>query len=478
VVHAFDLASGKALAAIEVKGPVRAVAWGGPKRVVALADAGAKSAAWDLDVGKKKATSAELPARMTKLATIKKLALVGGGSKALVLDGKLATKVELAFESEVGDVVLETDKVALVRTQHKTVRVSFGGKAPKHEDAIRCATTGLAAGGGRLYAPCDRTVFRWHQDPEGKVAKGVHYNHPTAIVPLPDGRIATAAWDGRILLWTKDGGVAETLAERGKRVDDLGVDAKGEHLYFNDEHSVRRLAIATKAVDAVVGGDDIDEDLRKLMPKVVSVAASGDRLAWGDNTGTVHCVRLPDGEELWNVKLGPDDVECLAFDAEGNVYGGCEKGWVGAIGKDGATLWSRVEHGIDCVDGRLVGNPHRDVAAVAARGTRVATLASDHTVRVFDGPTGKRALRFFRPVGIFDKVAFSPSGKLLAFTWGGYCEIVDAETGALAAFHDGNALPGAKGAGWGATLMTVAWLDEATLLIGAETGRHQLVTLG
>lgn len=474
-LRVFELASGKEVCAVATGGPIRGLGWAGPKRVVALADEGASSRVFDLDVGKKKSTHVELPARCIHLSTFKKLTLVAGGRNVGILDAKLAPKHSFEAEREVLGAALETEKTALLRSAGGVARAHFAGKALKWSAGRQGPVDAFAATASRLYAASDGTISRHHEDPEGQVAEGAHYKHPSTIVPLPDGTIATAAWDGRVLVWPRSGGVAKTLSTRS-RIDDLGFD--GKHLYVGHEHSIFRIALADGATDAIVGGDDVEEDLKKLMPKVESLAARGERLAWGEKSGVVHVVRVSDGTELFAPKLTEAELEALVFDDEGNLYGSSERGEIARLNADGTVAWSRLEHGIDVVDGRLLGNPHRTAAAIAAGHGRVASLASDHTVRVFDAKTGARTLRIFRPVGIFDHLAFSPDGKHLAFTWGGYLEIVDAADGAPVAFVDGHVLPGARGGSYYATLMTVAWLDAKTLLVGAETGRHFEVTLG
>jgi WD40 repeat protein len=413
-------------------------------------------------------------ASSTMLAANGKLLATGGGKSVRLHDAKLRTKVEADCEAAVVGLAVESEKALIVATEASVVRVRVGGKVPKEEFVSRGAVHLLGATGSRVYGFADGEIYRLHDDKAGARPTGAHSDHITRIDLLQGGRIVTASWDGRVLAWKPEGGIAETLADRGHRVDSIAVTPDGSAVYFTNEKSLLRVAVAVDSKSPpkttyVVGGEDVEEDLAEAMPDIEATAATKGRVAWGAD-GSIH-IADAGGREVAAVQA-PHDV--LVFDDAGNVYGGGENGTLACVAQDGTIRWSRVEHGIDVLNGQLHGNPHRNCAALHARGSLLASLASDNTVRVFDGPSGERKLRYFRDVGIFNGIAISPSEKLLAFTSGSTLEVVDIATVKTVCLLDAGTWPaGARGLGGlfsRPSLMAIAWIDGDTLLVGAETG--------
>jgi len=221
----------------------------------------------------------------------------------------------------------------------------------------------------------------------------------------------------------------------------------------------------------VIGGEDIDKDLAEHMPSVESLAAGPTRLAWGDDNGFVHIVNPKTGEEIASKQIASGDISGMAMDASERVYAGSEGGKLACFEADGTERWSRVETGADVIGGELYGNPHREIAFIAAHEPWIALVASDDTMRVFDGPSGERVLRCFRGCGIFNGAAFSPSGNRVAYSTGNRFEVLARETGETIASLDVTTWRGAS------EPTRLAFLDESTVLVGTENGSIYRVRL-
>jgi len=477
----FDAKTGKeTLGSLkDAPGPVRGVGWMSVKRCVFLADKAKKSLLVDVDVPKEKRADVAIDIHATMLAVRGKTVATANAEVIRVHDAKLAPKVKIDGDEKakaILEIALEGEKSLYVRYAERIDRIRFGGKAPKSERVGYQSVDRLLAAGERIYGMSDGSMTRFHEDKKGKVAEGVHYDHVNGIGVLPDGDVITIGWEGRVLRWKPEGGVAKTLFDRKGRVDSFAVSPNGERAYFDDEKNVRMIDIATDEVTVIVGGEDVEKDIAKHMPEVESIGANDDYLAWGDNHGVVHIVRASTGEETAAVTLSEDDVESCTIDAAGNVYAGSEKGELACIdAKTGTKKWARVEHGIDVLNGQLHGNPHRNCAYVHAGGAGplMASLASDHTVRVFDGPSGERKLRVYRNVGIFNQVKLSPDQKRFAFTYGYELEVRKTEDGELECTVSGADLPGSNGK----ELTAVAWIDNTHVWVGTEGGALYRVTL-
>jgi WD40 repeat protein len=486
----FDAASGKEVTATEglkdAPGAIRGVGWLSAKRCVFLADKAKKSMLIDIDVPKAK-RGADVAIDFSERMVVSGKTLVTWTDKMIrVHDAKLAPKVKIAIDADddddddddkdakkVLDVAIENEKGVIVRYADRVERIKFSGKAPKHETVSHMTIEHLLASTNRIYGVAAGAMTRFHEDKKGKVAAGCHYDHVKGIGVLPNGEgVITSGWEGRVLRWSPEGGLATTLYDRKERVDWLAMTPNGERAYFDDEKNVRMIDTATGEVSIIVGGEKVEKDLAKHMPEVKSVAASDDLLVWGDNNGFVHIVNAKTGEETASVQIGDDDVESVAIDQVGNVYGGLENGTIACIDeKSGTKKWSRVEHGRDVLDGELHGNPHRNVAYLHAQGRQLASLASDHTVRVFDGPTGERKLRCYRNVGIFNHVRISPDNSRIAFTYNNDLEVWRIEDGKMECSVDELPTSGES------EPTAVAWVNDRELLVGTEGGAIYRVTL-
>ncbi|MDF2696228.1 MAG: repeat-containing protein, partial [Labilithrix sp.] len=403
ILRVLDATSGKEIFDAKAPGTVHGAGWLGPKRAVFLADKAKKSVLVDVDVPKNKTASVVVP-YATRLVTCGKWLATAGEKRAAIHDAKLAPKLEVETDEPILDLAIENDKSLLLRLAGSLQRVKLGGKSPRFDGVRNDPVSGLAAAGKRLYAAIGDTLMTFHEDKKAKVITSVHDEHVCSIRRLPDGRVLTNGWDGRILLWKPEGGLAETLVARASRIDEVGVPPEADVVYFGDEHSLRCLDLASRQLTTLVGGDDIEKDVAEHMPEVAHVAASSKHVAWAGSDG-VHILDRVRAEEIAMVPF--EDVESLAVDASGRFYVGTDDGVLACLDAKGAILWKRVEHGIDMLKGRLYGDPHRSVAYLATHGELLASVGSDDTVRVFDGPKGERLLRCLRPSGIFNTAAFS-----------------------------------------------------------------------
>jgi WD40 repeat protein len=463
--------SGKVLGTFATSGPVRGVAWLGPKRVVALVDKGKKSAFLDVDVAKSKAKESATDRAELIAAFGTRMVVTSDGKTSRVFDSKLKRKLTVDHETRVHEVAIESERAIIVRRATEdspatiAMRVKIGGKAPVEENLSGYrAITGerLGVAGNRVYVIADGELVRCHEDDKASAPAGVHTEQVTGVAVLDDGSVVTSGWEGRLLLWKASGGQAETLHDQKERIDALA--RVGNKVYFDHDRAIKAFDVAPRTLSYVLGGEDIDEDLAKHMPSVESLAAGPTRLAWGDDNGFVHVVNLATGEELASTQIDREDISGMAMDASERVYAGSEKGKLACFEPDGKLRWSRVETGADVIGGELYGNPHREIAFIAAHEPWIALVSSDDTMRVFDGPSGERVIRSFRGCGIFNGVAFSPSGDRIAYSTGNRFEVIARETGETIASLD---VENWRGAG---EPTRMAFTDESTIIVGTENG--------
>jgi WD40 repeat protein len=464
-------ATGKVSATFATSGPVRGLAWLGPKRIVALVDKGKKSAFLDVDVAKNKAKeSATDPAELFA-AFGTRMVVTSDGKKSRVFDSKLKRKLAIDHEERVHEIAIESERALIVRRAMEdskntaAMRVKIGGKAPVEENvsgyqAVSCERLGVA--GNRVYVVAQGELVRCHEDDKASPPAGVHTQQVTGIVALGDGRVVTSGWEGRLLLWNANGGEAETLHDQEERIDALA--RVGSTVYFDHDRAIKAYDVAARALSYVVGGGDLDKDLAEHMPSVESLAAGPTRLAWGDDNGFVHVVNLATGEEIASAQICGQDVSAMAMDASERIYAGTEGGRLASFESDGKQRWSRLETGVDIIGGELYGNPHCEIAYIASHEPWIALVSSDDTMRVFDGPSGRRIIRSFRGCGIFNGAAFSPSGDRLAYSTGLRFEVIARDTGETIASLDVETWRGAD------EPTRMAFIDESTVLVGMENG--------
>lgn len=451
----------------KLPGHARGAGWLSAKRLVVLADKGKKSVLVDIDVTseKKKPVSVDLPAS-TMLATFGKILATAGSRRASIHDAKLAPKLEIKTDADIVDIGIENEKnlILICVKQGRTgaiQRAKLGGKQPKLDSVGYHSTASrLAATGARIYGLAGDRLTRFvDEGNSSKAAPGSHTNHVSGIVATGKG-IITHGWDGRLLRWPLDGGLGETLYDTGSRIDHVALSPDGSHVYFGQDHNLRALDLAAMTTATLVGGDDIEPDIAEHMPEVSQVACTERHVAWAGKN-TVHIIDRRTAEEVATVEI--PEVESLAADDQGRFYAGTDKGMLACFDAQGAMLWSRVEHGVDVLKGKLYGNPHRSVGWIATHGPWLGSVASDSTARVFDAKSGARTRRVFRRCGIFNTIAFSPNDTLFAYSYGGTVEVRSMKDGSLeATIHDW--------AGSSRETMGIAFVDDRTFFVGMGDG--------
>ncbi|MGC4119850.1 MAG: hypothetical protein QM765_35795 [Myxococcales bacterium] len=453
----FAVADGALAAEQDASGAIRGIVWPGAKKVLALCEAKKARELLGVELGKKPKVATKALAQGDFIALSGRTLAVAAGTTIQILDPKLAAKTQVEAPGEVEALAVLDSKTLVIAAGGKAHRLVLGAKKQQWADAGDAC---FAAAAGKHYAVRSSVLVRCHSDEEAKSAPGFHTRHPQAMAVLPGGGIATGGWDGTLLSWSPEGGRGEVLHHQDSSISFLARDTAGERLFFNCEKTVRCLDLKTRKVVDLI--EAMEEDMGGQQSEVESLAVAKGGVAWGDGAGVVHFMDFQ-GVEKWAVAIGTDDVESLCVDGEGNVWGGTEKGELGSIGPDGKLRFKRSEHGVDLITGEPYGNPHRSIAEMAAQGRRVATVASDGTVRVFD-VSGERLLRLHANVGIFNTADFAPDGARLAFTAGSLVTVWDLATGErqLAVDLGATGLPGVGEA------MAVRWLNARTLLVSTE----------
>lgn len=315
----------------------------------------------------------------------------------------------------------------------------------------------LAPDGTTYAAGAEGTVHRFTADGAPIVNHGgeVHANHVTGIVPLADGTTLTSGWDGRLLRWPAEFGMAERLLHHDKRLTGLAladgtVYAGADELLFAVDLAARThrsTAVRGRVEDLLVAGD-----------RVHSVTSR--------NLLLTHTLDLqPRGE----VAIG-DPATALARTGDGTLLVGTEGGLLLEVDAAGQISWSRAEFGRDLVDKDPHGNPHRTVVGISVHAGRFAAAANDDTLRVFDHAGHRRTLRLLTATGLFNNCEFAPDGRLVAVTSDGLT-VFDANSGALLLELRINAFPGAD------ELTVLTFTGPRRALAGACNGGLFEVTL-
>src|SRR4030095_15839556 len=123
--------------------------------------------------------------------TMGKVLATSAVRRAAIHDAKLAPKLEVETDRDIVDMAIENDKSLILAFPNGIQRAKLGGKAPKLEYVARTIVARLAASGHRIYGATEDAVVRIHDDPEGKVAEGVHHSHVCMIAALHHGSVVT-----------------------------------------------------------------------------------------------------------------------------------------------------------------------------------------------------------------------------------------------------------------------------------------------
>jgi WD40 repeat protein len=327
------------------------------------------------------------------------IALGGAGARVLLCDRDLEIRRELGLA--------------------RVTRLAFSADG---KQLVGCSTDGVVKrwqldepdGGGEIMLEAGAPLWALVLTPSGQIwtigTAGVlhrtgaapirgdtHAAQITGIELLGDA-LVTGSWDGRVIEWPRGGGVGrERLAVEG-RVNRLAADAGRVYaattagLYAVDRSGAERLAAG-----------EHDE-----------IAVAGERLARSAGRALEIC-RLPTVEVEAAVRVGSGDVSAVCPFA-GGFLAGTEEGEVSFVA-GGERRWTAVDHGHDRLDH---GAPHKDICGLAAISGGFASSGNDNTARLYASDGGEPLLlrRLHVDAGIFNKLALSPDGRLLAIPAG------------------------------------------------------------
>jgi WD40 repeat protein len=218
----------------------------------------------------------------------------------------------------------------------------------------------------------------------------------TAAVFSPDGRTVLAAYqDKTIQLWK-----ARTAEPRSQPL--------------RQPHFVRALAFSPDGKTFLLGGDWVDEGVKKPRIRDSSpLGAKGIAQLWDAHTAK------PVGQPL----VHPGSVHGVAFSPDGNRF-------LTASRDNAARLWNARTR-------KPVGDPlrHRNVLTVLSfspDSRTVLTASQDGVAQLWEAGTAKPLLQLGRHRVVIHAGAFSPDGKFaLTGTSDGYVRLWDTATGKL-----------------------------------------------
>lgn len=308
----------------------------------------------------------------------------------------------------------------------------------------------LATHGDRVFAAGKAGQLHVIDDGALRQVEGASHSRRVVAIDEVEGGIVTADWDGKIILWSSEGGIGREVVnlkltiESSAKVDDdtiLYGTRKGLYLVRVSDGTVLA-STEVRADEVAIDGD------------VVGAYARSDLALYA----------LPSLEPKGDpINVGTDTMNAVAAAPGGGFVTGNEDGQTCFV-KDGARVWEKKDHGADRLE---LGDPHCNVSSIVFTrdGSRFASAATDHITRVYSWPDAELQLRIACGFGLFNRIDFSPDGKLLAIPASWRLQVFDVETGeetctlsAVKSF-DGNELAGAK------------FIGERELLVGCDTGR-------
>jgi WD40 repeat protein len=417
-----------------------------------------------------KATSFETPTSMWALAFAKNGTLVCAG------EGK-----HIFFSNENGKPTRKLGQSDVVRVEFtgddKTlVAISQNGEA-KAWDIASGKAKKLPAGDGPLWAlarnPKDGTiamagtagvVHRFDaslQKIGGETALTMHTGQVRGFAILKSGRFFTCGWDGRLLVWDASG--TRLVHQTEERMTDVALTADERHVLVLVG---RKGLLCFDAQTLAITGQYLPKITNASTTNPESLAVNGDVAAVGHWGGFVRTFTIPTLEQRGEVSLGKPEIEALAPLADGFVCG-TDDGRVVALSGALETLWTLAGNGRDLVDS------DDRAASVSALAVHDKTIATGQSARLYDvsGATPVLEKRIVTHGGLFNNLAFSPSGARLFVPTSWSFEVYDTTIGTLLAKLDRKEFPGAD------QLTRAAPISEDEILVGAENGSIYQVTL-
>lgn len=367
--------------------------------------------------------------------------------------GALA-QAEVVRLAPLGDDLLAVSQTGLVQRWD----LATGEPTTLLTSKARLWALAVAADGTTYVAGTEGIVHRFTANGQQVLNTGgeVHTEHITGIVPLASGDTLTSGWDGRLLRWSPEFGMAAQLFRHDRRLTCLAIH--GDTAYAGADERLFVVDLATR-------------ETRKLeLPhRVEDLLVTAETIHLATTRGHLLSFATTDLDPRGDVALD-GDATALARTGDGTLLVGTEDGALLEVDSAGQISWSRSEFGRDLIDKDPHGNRHRTVVGLSVHAGRFAAAAGDDTLRVFDHAGHRRTLRLMTDCGLFNNCEFSPDGRTVGVTASGLT-VFDANTGALLVQIPVNAFPGAD------ELTILSFTGPRRVLAGACNGGLFEVTL-
>lgn len=282
--------------------------------------------------------------------------------------------------------------------------VVSGADATWAFDTARGGRCGTWLGGGRAaispdgrrLITCRPQVREWSLDPPGTRRLLGHRNRVIAVATASDNRLASAGWDGRVLLWPDLSGPPTTLfASDTERFESLAWAPDGRTLATGSQSGVVRILDAG-------GGSNAEVASGTRGIRALAFTPDGATVVAGCLGGAVLVVHVPEGRMSTLTSL-VGDISTVDIDKGGRLVVGSGSGLVRVY---------------DATRTAVVFETQLDAALSEARfspdGEWIAATGNGGTVLLLDAQTGRRLTRFEGLRGIVNTAAFSPDGRRLA----------------------------------------------------------------
>jgi WD40 repeat protein len=362
-----------------------------------------------------------LPAILTR-----RLSLTPPGAETASLEGHSSAVVALC--------VLPDGRLASGSWDH-TIRlwdVNTGAETARlegHTDPVEALCVlpdgRLASGSKESYGKDHTTIRLWDVNTGAKTARleghsnraalrGEFGNQPGvgALCVLPDGRLASGAYDGTILLWDVNTG-AETARLEGHSgwvaalcVLPNGRLASGSHQ--DDDNTIQLWDVNTGAEIARLEGYSGPVGALCVLPD--------GRLASGSYDSTIRLWDLNTGAETARLE-GHRQVLALCVLPDGRL----------ASGSDTIRLW---DVNSDAETTRIEGHSRSVMALCALPDGRLASGSRDHTIRLWDLNTGAETARLTGHSDTVVALCVLPDGRLASGSRDNTIRLWDLNTGA------------------------------------------------